>query len=140
MKWDQRFVELAQHVSQWSKDPSTQTGAVIVRPDKTIVSLGYNGFARGMSDREELYLDRESKYSRVIHAEMNAILNARGNPLLDCVLYMFPGASCARCAVHVIQSGIGRVVYPRGFVHRAIHKTDEADSYYAEAGVEVAQV
>jgi deoxycytidylate deaminase len=31
-KWDIRYLELAKHGSSWSKDPSTQTGAVIVRP------------------------------------------------------------------------------------------------------------
>jgi deoxycytidylate deaminase len=39
-KWDQRFMDLAAHVSTWSKDPSTKVGSVIVRLDRTVVSRG----------------------------------------------------------------------------------------------------
>ena len=75
-KWDLRFLELAKVVASWSKDPSTQTGAIIVRPDKTIVSVGFNGFAQSMPDNSLLYDNREEKYSRIIHCEMNALLRA----------------------------------------------------------------
>lgn len=110
-KWDLRFLELARHVASWSKDPSTQTGAVIIRPDKTVASIGYNGFPRGCSDADALYRDRETKYSRVVHCEMNAILAAR-EPLHGYTLYTWPFMSCDRCAAHVVQSGIKRCVAP----------------------------
>lgn len=110
-KWDYRFLRLAKEIASWSKDPSTQCGAVVVRPDKTIASLGYNGFPKGMPDRPEDYADREVKYSRVIHAEMNALLNAK-EQLLGYTLYVWPFFPCDRCAVHIIQSGIKRVVCP----------------------------
>lgn len=67
LKWDRRFLRLAQEVASWSKDPSTKTGAVIVRPDKTIAAIGYNGFPRGCDDAPELYAHRETKLSRVVH-------------------------------------------------------------------------
>lgn len=111
-KWDRRFLELAEHVAMWSKDPSTKVGAVIVRPDRTIASLGYNGFPRGIEDRPEWLEDREQKYPRIVHAEMNAILSARER-LDGCTLYTWPpsyGPTCSACAVHVIQAGITRVV------------------------------
>ena len=76
-KWDQRFMDLAQLVSTWSKDPSTKTGAVLVSPDKKDVILGFNGFPSRMSDAPELYANREVKYSRVVHCEVNAVLHAR---------------------------------------------------------------
>jgi dCMP deaminase len=76
-KWDLRFLELAQLVSRWSKDTSTKVGAVIVTPENVVISIGYNGFAKRMPDAEEHYADREEKYSRIVHAETNAILFAR---------------------------------------------------------------
>ena len=51
-KWETRFLEMARLVSGWSKDPSTKVGAVIVRPDKTIASVGYNGIAIGVKTRK----------------------------------------------------------------------------------------
>jgi dCMP deaminase len=51
-KWDIRFIELAKHVSTWSKDPSTKVGAIIATEDRRVLSMGYNGFPRGCPDRE----------------------------------------------------------------------------------------
>lgn len=110
-KWDKRYLELAKLVSTWSKDPSTQTGAVIVRPDNTILSVGFNGFPKSMKDTTELYANREEKYSRIVHCEMNALIHARTS-VEGCMLYTWPFASCDRCAVHMIQSGIKRFVFP----------------------------
>ncbi len=110
-KWDQRFLDMAKHVSQWSKDPSTQTGAVIVRPDRTVASIGYNGFPRGVSDRDDRLADRDMKLEMTVHCEMNAIITAR-EPLHGHTLYCYPFTCCARCAAHVIQAGIVRVVSP----------------------------
>lgn len=110
-KWDHRFLGMVDLVGSWSKDPSTKVGAVITRPDNTVASIGYNGFPRGMSDAANLYAEREVKYSRIVHAEMNAILNSHGGITsnLGSTLYV-PMLCCDRCAVHVIQSGIKRVV------------------------------
>ena len=108
-KWDLRFLELAEHVARWSKDPSTKAGAVIVRPDRTVCSVGYNGFPRGMRDDPELYSEREVKMDRVIHCEVNAVLSSR-EPVEGYTLYT-TGPCCSRCAVHMIQAGIRRFVF-----------------------------
>lgn len=111
-KWDKRFLRLARTISSWSKDESTQVGAVIVRPDKTIASVGFNGFPKTMPDKEELYKNRDEKYSRIIHAEMNAALFSHDESLNGYTLYTYPMMSCERCFVHMVQLGITRFVYP----------------------------
>lgn len=112
MNWDTYFLKICEISASKSKDPSTKVGSVIVRPDNTIVSVGYNGFPRGVEDTPQRLNDRELKYSLVVHAEMNAILSARES-LSGCSLYVWPFMPCDRCFVHVIQTGIRRVVYPR---------------------------
>lgn len=112
-KWDGRFIRLAQLVAGWSKDPSTKVGSVIVRPDRTVASVGYNGFPRGTDDHPDLYNDRAVKYERVVHAECNAVLNAK-EPLDGYTCYIWPLPSCANCAATLIQSGITNVIYPEG--------------------------
>jgi len=77
--WHLRFLDLAKHISNWSKDPSTKVGAVIFDSDKRIISVGYNGFPKNISDDPEKYLNREIKYQMVVHAEINAILFAQRN-------------------------------------------------------------
>jgi len=138
LKWDKRFLQLAELVASWSKDPSTKCGGVIVRPDKTVASMGYNGFPRGIKDREEFLNNREEKLKRVVHSEMNAILNARER-LDGYTLYNWPGQSCSRCAVHVIQAGIIRVVSAKpegGFAERWAEEMKLTEQLFNEAYIE----
>lgn len=109
-KWDKRFLELAKHVSQWSKDPSTKIGACIADDKNRVVSVGYNGFPRGISDSEEYLNNRDKKYKRVIHAEANAILFAEKD-ITGCVIYT-SFQPCAACSTLIIQTGIKRVIAP----------------------------
>jgi len=108
LKWDLRFLEMAAMVASWSKDPSTKCGAVVVRPDLTIASVGFNGFPRGCLDDAEMYEQRDLKLDRVIHAEVNAILSAK-EPLTGYT--MFSNPPCVHCTTCIIQAGISRVVY-----------------------------
>lgn len=112
-KWDRRFLELAKQVSTWSKDPSTQVGAVLVNDLQQVVGLGYNGFARGVEDTEERYADRDIKYPLVVHAEVNAIIQA-GHEARDSILYVYPSFMlppiCAECAKTAIQAGVVGII------------------------------
>lgn len=110
-EWDLYYLRMARFVATKSKDPSTQTGAVITRPNNSQCSIGYNGFPRRMPDRKEWYANREEKYSRIVHCEMNALIHAR-EPVDGYTLYTYPFASCDRCVVHMIQAGITRYVFP----------------------------
>lgn len=111
-KWDLRFLELAKLVAGWSKDPSTQTGAVFVGRENKIISVGYNGFPSGIADTEARLNDRETKYSMIVHCEMNALLSA-SQSVRGSTLYTWPFMSCDRCCVHMIQAGVTRVVAPK---------------------------
>ena len=62
IKWDLRFLNLAQHIAEWSKDPSTKVGAIIASPDNKVISMGFNGFPQSMSDSAECLNNREEKY------------------------------------------------------------------------------
>jgi dCMP deaminase len=107
-KWDRRFLALAHLVSTWSKDTSTQVGAVIVNNTQRIVSVGYNGPPRETNDGEAVMADRDERLRRTIHAEVNAVLFSQGS-LEGCSLYC-THPPCARCMSVVIQMGIRRVV------------------------------
>lgn len=107
-KWDRRFLDLAVHVSEWSKDPSTKVGSVIVAPDRRVLSIGYNGFPRGVHDLEERLSHRETKYAFVAHAERNALDNVETS-MRGCTIYATL-QPCAECTKSIIQKGIKRVV------------------------------
>lgn len=113
--WDKYFMGVALLTAQRSKDPSTQVGSCIVGKDNRILSTGYNGLPCGCSD-DEFPWEREgdsvnqTKYPFVVHAELNAILNARGKNLTGAKIYvaLFP---CNECAKAIIQAGITEVIY-----------------------------
>ena len=107
-KWDKNFLELAKTVSTFSKDPSTKVGAVIVDDDNRVISIGYNGFPKGLKDDHRLD-NRDLKYDMVVHAEANALLFANA-PTKGCTIYTWPFQPCSRCASLIIQAGIRRVV------------------------------
>lgn len=108
--WAIRFILLAEHVSAWSKDPSSKIGCVITDKRNRVVGLGFNGFPRGVNDDEARYSDRDQKYKLIVHAELNAILNANKS-VKGCTLYtmMYP---CTDCTKAIVQSGISKVVTP----------------------------
>lgn len=113
ISWDEYFMGLAHLSAMRSKDPNTQVGACIVGEDNKVVSIGYNGFPRGISDKEFPW-EREggvldTKYAYVVHAELNAILNSNRS-LNGCTLYvsLFP---CNECAKAIIQAGIKKIIY-----------------------------
>lgn len=113
-KWDKRYLDLAYAVSKWSRDPSTQIGAVAVGSKGQVLSQGYNGFPRGIKDSRDRYEDRETKYKLIVHAEQNLIYNAtyNGVSLDGSTLYVTGLPVCSECAKGVIQVGIKRVVMP----------------------------
>lgn len=112
-KWDTRFLGLAKHISDWSKDPSTKVGCVVVGEDREVRSTGFNGFPRGIEDTVERLNNREMKYPMICHAEENAIMHAAriGISLKGCTAYV-TWPPCSRCARSLIQAGILEVVYP----------------------------
>lgn len=114
LKWDARFMRLAEEISTWSKDPSTKIGAVIVNDDRRILATGYNGFPRGIDDSEQRLNNKEEKYPRIIHAELNALMNAlyNGVSVKGATLYVYGLPVCSDCTKSVIQAGIKRVVIP----------------------------
>lgn len=131
--WDIWFLKLAKQAATASKDPSTKVGAVIVRPDRTIASIGYNGFPRGIQDDAYRLGHRETKYSLVVHAEANAILSARER--LDGYSIYTTLFSCSNCAKLIIQSGIKRVVSPTYDLDRWEASLRLSKEMYDEAGV-----
>lgn len=112
ISWDEFFMGVALLAANRSKDPNTQVGACIVDENNVIISTGYNGFPIGCSD-DEFPWNREgeiTKYPFVVHAELNAILNASGKSMRGSKIYvaLFP---CNECAKAIIQAGIKEVVY-----------------------------
>lgn len=110
-KWDGRFLEIAKLVAGWSKDPSSQVGAVAVNGRRQILSTGFNGLPRGVSDDPERLAHRETKYAMTVHAEMNAVLSAayNGVSLDGCTLYVHGVPVCADCAKSLVQAGVRRL-------------------------------
>ena len=108
----QQFFDIAEAFAKMSKDKSTQVGCVLLDSDTLgILSSGYNGFPRGVSEKVLSRWERPEKYSFISHAEANSISQAAhggtSTKNSTCVVTHFP---CAECSKLLIQAGIRRVV------------------------------
>lgn len=135
-KWNKRFLDLAQMISTWSKDPSTQVGAVLVDNKRRVIGVGYNGLSRKITDTVERYADRSVKYEIIVHAEINAILNSIVSPAGATLYSTFP--PCPRCAAVIIQAGIAKIVYPKDSMNDRWKEAQELSLIlFVEAGIPV---
>lgn len=136
-KWDRRFMDMAKMAATWSKDRSTGVGAVIVDDEKKIVSVGYNGFARGINDDISCRHETPEKHHWTIHAERSAILEA-DIPLKGMTLYC-TFFTCSICAQEITQKGFKRVVAPEpDWSHPRYGEGQKiAMEMYKEKGIEV---
>jgi dCMP deaminase len=141
-KWDDRYLQLAREVSTWSKDPSTQCGALLIGDSGQVLSQGYNGFPRGMDDDPKLYNKRDIKYTRIVHAEMNAIYNASrsGISLKGSTAYVHGLPCCHECAKALIQVGVKRVVMGKANNIRWNDSCGDAMDFFKETGVEITYI
>ena len=144
-KWYKRYMDLAEQVSTWSKDPNTKVGAVIVGSKGQILTQGYNGFPRRIKDTTKRLEDRDTKLKYVVHAEMNAIFNATysGVSLDGATLYVYGLPICSECAKGIIQVGIKKVVIVREFITARPHWEESwllASEMFGEAGVQIFEV
>lgn len=125
--WDCRFMDLALHVSSWSKDKSRQVGCVIVGPDRTVRAIGYNGFPRGLDDENVDRHARPAKYLWTEHAERNAIYAAARNGIsINGSKMYLPWFPCVDCSRAIVQAGIVELI---------AFQPDLADPQWGEAFV-----
>jgi dCMP deaminase len=140
ISWDEYFMGVAILAANRSKDPNTQVGACIVDGNNIILSTGYNGFPFGCSDDDYSWerSGSDTKYQYVVHAELNAILNASGKKLAGSTLYvgLFP---CNECAKAIIQSGIKEVIYLSDKYH-GTPAMEASRKMLNAAGVKVRQI
>lgn len=137
-KWHLRFLDLADSIATWSKDPSRGVGAVIVSPMRQVIATGYNGLPRGFKDSDER-LERPAKYDLIVHAEMNAIIQCARNGISPVGATLYSSFSpCIHCTLAVVQAGITRVV-TRSIAEGDEHwneSIEKSTSMLEEVGVE----
>lgn len=127
--WEVYFINIANLVSTRSTCLRRQYGAVIVDPNHTIVSTGYNGApsnTRSCLDssvcvRDSLGIPSGMNYElcKSVHAEMNAIIRSRSS-VIGCDLYI--GSTnikddrepCDMCKRIMVNAGIKRCIYVAG--------------------------
>ena len=137
-RWHVRFIKLAHEVAEWSKDPSTKVGCVLVK-NKRVISTGYNGFPKNISDSFDRLMDREQKYEMTVHAEINAITTAalHGVSTEGATAYITFNP-CSRCAAVLINAGVDSVYVSTAndIPTRWLENFILASKMLAEAGVE----
>ena len=120
MKNIAELMSMAESVSKMSKD-SSKIGAVALSKDNRVLGVGFNGYPSGYDDT-----DLNDKYDKVIHAEMNAIINSnctRGD-IHAMVIYGLP--PCPDCMKLLVAFGIKLVLYKTDSNIKSLAKWEEA--------------
>ena len=121
-------MSIAEVVAKKSKDPWRKVGAVILREDHSIASVGYNGFPQGV---EEDWSSREERSKYVIRAEQNALRYTSPGEGKTLVSTLLP---CRDCLKTIAAYKIKRVLY------KEVYQTDPIALEIAEKmGVTVTQ-
>ena len=147
-KWHVRYWTLARVWAACSKDPNTRVGAVAIGDNGRPLSLGYNGFPRGVTDSRDRLDDRKIKLGLIVHAEKNCIYNAGlcGVPLQGALMYIHGCPVCHECAKGIIQAGFKSVyaTFPLKYIEESndpsvlewLESQELAKTLFDEAGVQ----
>lgn len=131
LKMDEYFMQIAVLSALRSKDPSTQVGACLVDSQKRILSIGYNGAPYGMSDDilpwgsfgERVDDLKTTKDPYIVHAEINAFDNYRGNQddLKGSQIYLLY-SPCEKCSKRMSIAGLQKIIYLREYTKNGVSK------------------
>ena len=141
--WHRKYMDLAEKISEWSKDPSTKVGAVIVSKEGQILAQGYNGFPRKIKDLKTRLNNRNVKLDYIVHAEMNAIYNSSlsGVSLKNSTLYVYGLPVCHECSKGIIQVGVSTVVIEKNKENVKWKKScDLAKEILKEASIKIIEI
>ena len=131
-KYDKAYLRMATEWAKLSHCKRRQVGAIIVK-NNIIIADGFNGTPSGFENCCE---DNDGKtHWYVLHAEANAILklaksNNRGQ---NSTLYITL-SPCKDCSKLILQAGIKRVVYIKGY------KDSAGIDFLSKAGIEIVQI
>ncbi|KAH7378318.1 cytidine deaminase-like protein [Pyrenochaeta sp. MPI-SDFR-AT-0127] len=140
--WDQYFMQLADLAAHRSNCMKRRVGCCIVR-EKRVISTGYNGTPRGMTNCNEGGCPRCNNAAKggvdlstclCLHAEENALLEAGRDRIGENATLYCNTCPCLTCSVKITQVGISEVVYNQGYMVDT--KTAEI---FAESGVRLRQ-
>jgi len=100
-----------------------RVGCVVVR-EKRVVSTGYNGSSRGMTNCNEGGCQRCNSGTTggaalstclCLHAEENALLEAGRDRIREGSILYCDTCPCLTCSIKIVQVGISEVVYSQGY-------------------------
>lgn len=140
--WDQYFMRLADLAAHRSNCMKRRVGCVIVR-EKRVISTGYNGTPRGMTNCNEGGCPRCNNSARTgvdlstclcLHAEENALLEAGRDRIGETAILYCNTCPCLTCSVKITQVGISEVVYNQGYL-----VDTKTAAIFAESGVRLRQ-
>lgn len=105
--WDEYAITLARAAATRSEDPYIKVGAVALREDHSVASLGYNGAPSGV---ELDWSNRDERRKRVLHAEANALRYVQPGELAGGMLAT-THLPCLECLKAARAQGVTDVLY-----------------------------
>lgn len=138
------FMEVAMAMSKKSKDGSTKVGAVLVKPNMRVASVGFNGFPKRIFDNWKYLNDpayRKDKLLRMVHAEANA-LRTNDSGTTEGYHLVVTRHPCDKCALEIASYDVSHVWYHRDvdYETRWAESVADAKTIFDDAGIIVTMV
>lgn len=105
LSWERYALSLASVAALRSEDPYVKVGACLLRKDRSVAGMGYNGAPPSININ---WQDRDERRKRVVHAEVNALRYAHPG---ECDLLASTHLPCNDCLRMIAGYGIKKVVY-----------------------------
>jgi dCMP deaminase len=125
-------LSLAEAAASRSEDAHRRVGACLVRLDKTIAGLGYNGAPPGV---EIDWSDRDERRRWVVHAEANALRYVTPG---EVELVATTSLPCETCMLTIASYGVRRV-YFKSWLDPQVYDNARSVEIAERSGIEVTQ-
>jgi dCMP deaminase len=132
LRYDSAYLKMAKEWAKLSYCSRKQVGALIVKGNM-IISDGYNGAPTGFDNCCED--DNGETHWYVLHAEANAMMKvAKSTHNADGATLYITLSPCKDCSKLILQAGIKRVVYHKGY------KDTSGLDFLAASGIQLTQI
>ncbi|KAI1156318.1 cytidine deaminase-like protein [Nemania diffusa] len=142
--WDSYFMALASLAARRCNCMKRAVGCVLVDSKRRVLSTGYNGTPRNLTNCMEGGCPRCNSGDAAsgvslatclcLHAEENALLEAGRERIRDGSVLYCNTCPCLTCSIKIVQVGISEVVYSQGY-----SMDGETARVFLSAGVKLRQ-
>jgi dCMP deaminase len=130
------FMEIAQTISQLGTCCRLKVGAVLLRKDGSVASMGYNGAPTGMDHCNDSTCNSENRCIHTLHAEENALRFFTGEAYSAYLTH----EPCLNCTRDMALRGIKKIYFDARYSSMPEREKAERIAIMQHFGITISQL